>query len=227
MNYSIRHIRVPPSTIRAENRAVGLFLRAQLLALLTVRYALCGSGTRKLCPTAIDANIADWVFRGCTGMPSSITMIHTYSHRRTFSRVEEGQSVQSMKSVITHYLYIPHARFAKIPKVSGTLGRFGDNSGLLTSPTALIRAPFRINQGWGGARDSEAQAIRQDMPGFTRAASEALSGLTGKRTVARFRFAGRSYRAVATPVGSVQVQSTDLNRLIASNTPANAEGCFA
>lgn len=135
--------------------------------------------------------------------------------------------MQSMKSVVSHYLYIPHTRFAKIPSVSGTLGRFGDNSGSLTSPTPLIRAPFRINQGWGGARDSEAQAIRDDMPGFTYAASDALAGLAAKQTVARFRFAGRSYRAVVTHLGSVQVLSSDRNRLIASNTPANAEGNVA
>lgn len=104
---------------------------------------------------------------------------------------------------------------------------FERNAKSLTSLTSLTGADFRVVTGWGGARAQEAGAIEQDMDGFVTGAIAALTALTGRKSVGRFRFGGQSYRVLRTGMGYIQILASSGRRLIATNSPAHGYGFFA
>ena len=104
---------------------------------------------------------------------------------------------------------------------------FKRNAKSLTSLTSLTGADFRVLEGPGTARADEAAFLRSNLTEFRSATDSALMRLGPSRNVERIEFGGRVYRVVRTGQGSVQVQSADRNRLVATDRSPSSPGPVA
>lgn len=129
--------------------------------------------------------------------------------------------------MIYHCLPLLHVRFAIFTKVLNEMVGIERNAKSLTPLTSLTGADFRVLEGPGTARADEAVFLQSNLTAFRSEVDAALMRLTPSRDIERMEFGGRVYRVVRTGHGSVQVQSADRNRLVATDRSPAAPGPVA